>query len=183
MPHAPAAGHEGESPAPIDRFSECHVGIVRNLDALAQVPGLAQAAARARSQARQALDYFDQVIVDHHAEEEQALFPAVLQSAQPGEERDRLQAVIDRLVREHREVETLWKQIKPALRDIARGEDAANCHTAISALLQAYRAHAHYEEQVFLPASEDILGRNANHMKALGLALHLRHQSVGPSYL
>jgi len=40
-----------------------------------------------------------------------------------------------------------------------------------------YRAHAWFEEQEFLPLSQTILSRNPNHMAALGLSLHMRHQS------
>jgi hypothetical protein len=42
-------------------------------------------------------------------------------------------------------------------------------------LVSEYVAHARYEETDFLPAAEAILGRNDNHMAALGLSLHLRH--------
>jgi len=38
-----------------------------------------------------------------------------------------------------------------------------------------YSAHAEAEERVFLPLAEKILGRNSNHMAALGLSLHMRH--------
>ncbi len=37
---------------------------------------------------------------------------------------------------------------------------------------------ARCEELEFLPLSEQILGRNGNHMAALGLSLHMRHQPV-----
>lgn len=42
-------------------------------------------------------------------------------------------------------------------------------------LVDSYHVHARYEEGVFLPLSTTILGRNANHMTAIGLSLHLRH--------
>ncbi|MEZ5652848.1 MAG: hypothetical protein R3E87_20115 [Burkholderiaceae bacterium] len=42
-------------------------------------------------------------------------------------------------------------------------------------LIDAYLAHARFEEQEFLPLSELILNRDGNHMAALGLALHARH--------
>ena len=41
-----------------------------------------------------------------------------------------------------------------------------------------YRAHAAFEEKEFLPLSQTILGRNSNHMAALGLSLHMRHTPV-----
>ena len=42
-------------------------------------------------------------------------------------------------------------------------------------LVASYRGHASYEEAVFLPLSQQILSRNANHMAALGMSLHMRH--------
>ena len=50
-------------------------------------------------------------------------------------------------------------------------------------LVSDYRAHAHYEELVFLPAAQSILGRNANHLAALGLSLHLRHARPVVGYI
>ena len=41
--------------------------------------------------------------------------------------------------------------------------------------MHSYRNHARYEEEVFLPLSQAILGRNSNHLAALGMSLHLRH--------
>ena len=48
---------------------------------------------------------------------------------------------------------------------------------ALQAMVQRYQAHAKLEEQVFLPLAQTILGRNGNHMAALGLSLHMRHQN------
>jgi hypothetical protein len=47
----------------------------------------------------------------------------------------------------------------------------------------AYNAHANYEETEFLPLAETILGRNANHMAALGLSLHMRHTPIPYGYI
>ena len=47
--------------------------------------------------------------------------------------------------------------------------------TAVQELVQAYTAHARFEEEQFLPQAQAILSRNGNHMEALGLSLHHRH--------
>ena len=39
----------------------------------------------------------------------------------------------------------------------------------------SYQAHARYEEEVFLPLSQTILGRNSDHLAALGVSMHMRH--------
>ena len=42
-----------------------------------------------------------------------------------------------------------------------------------------YKAHARFEEQQFLPLSKTILGRNGDHMAALGVSLHMRRALPG----
>jgi hemerythrin-like domain-containing protein len=161
--------------APIDDFSQCHVGIVRKLAQLAELPALLEPAARAREIAEQSLAFFREAIFEHHLDEERELFPAVLASAEPGEERERVQAMAQRLTEEHRQLERLWKSLEAGLKKVAKGQFAGVEVAAIAPLVAQYRAHAEYEEQAFLPLAQSILGRNDNHMAALGMSLHIRH--------
>jgi hemerythrin-like domain-containing protein len=161
--------------APVQEFSNCHVGIVAQLDKLALLPELARAAEQARQIAGSLRSFVREVVLAHHAEEEQELFPAVLASAQPGAERDELTAIIGRLAREHRQVESQFHALDAALHDLARGRDATLDAKAVAALVDAYRGHAAFEEAHFLPRARDILARNDNHMAALGMSLHARH--------
>lgn len=161
--------------SPIDNFSQCHSGILSHLDALGELPALLDPAARARQIAQDTLAFFRKVVYEHHSEEERELFPAVLASAQPGDERAYVQNIVDRLTLEHRQVEHAWELIEPELKQVAKGHDSGLGPLAVSMLVATYRAHAQYEEQVFLPLSQTILSRNSNHMAALGLSLHLRH--------
>lgn len=166
---------------PLNAFSQCHAGIIAQLQALAELPALMAAAARARSVAEESLRVFRHAVFEHHAEEESELFPAVLRSAHPGEERDRAQAMVDRLTQEHRALEALWHRIEPAVSAGARGKPADVAAAELDELVRSYGAHARFEEAEFLPLAEIILGRNSNHMAALGLSLHMRHapQPVG----
>ncbi len=160
---------------PIQDFSQCHVGIVKKLDMLGELPALLEPAARAREIAEKAVDFFREAIFEHHLDEERELFPAVLASAEPGAERDRVQGIVKRLTDEHRELEGVWKRLEPSLKKVAKGQGAEVDVGAIQRLVTHYQAHARYEEAEFLPLSQTILGRNANHMAALGLSLHMRH--------
>jgi len=160
---------------PIENFSQCHVGIVAHLAELARLPALLQPAADARKIAAQTLKFFRDAVFEHHQEEERELFPAVLASAAAGAERQSVQLIVERLVREHREVESAWKQLEPRLKSIAKGQDGDLDAVAVAALVARYQAHATYEEENFLPLSQQILGRNGNHLAALGTSLHLRH--------
>ena len=161
--------------APIQDFSQCHIGIVKKLDLLAELPGLLAPAARAREIAGIAVDFFREAIFEHHLDEERDLFPAVLLHAEKGNESDTVKAIIKRLTDEHRELEEVWKRLESDLKKVAKGQ-ASDVNVAdIQRLVVQYSAHAQYEETEFLPLSQTILGRNANHMAALGLSLHTRH--------
>lgn len=160
---------------PLDTFSLCHAGILEHLANFGQLPAMLEPARRAREIAAEMLGFFRHAVYEHHADEERELFPAVLASATPGDERDYVQMITERLTREHRAVEAAWTRLEPELKLVAKGQDSLIEPLAITLLVSTYRAHATYEEQVFLPLAEAILSRNANHMAALGVSLHLRH--------
>jgi hypothetical protein len=168
---------------PLDAFSQCHAGITTRLEALGDLPRLAQAAAQARSVASAALALFQDAVLDHHADEENELFPAVLRSAEPGEEKQRVAAMVRRLTDEHRAVEALWRRLEPAVRAAAKGAEMPLDAAELQELVARYAAHASYEEQEFLPLAQEILGRNGNHMAALGLSLHMRHAPPVVGYI
>lgn len=175
MDMPPALPPHAADDAPVQEFSNCHVGIVAELEKLALLPVLAEAAYQARQIAAGLRSFLRDVVLVHHAEEEQELFAAVLASAQPGAEREEVQAMIGRLAREHRDIEARFSALDDALHDVARGRDATVDAKAVAALVAQYRSHAAFEESHFLPRARDILGRNDNHMAALGLSLHARH--------
>lgn len=166
---------EERNDAPITNFSNCHVGILSHLSALGDLPALLAPAARARKIAEESLGFFSDAVYEHHAEEERELFPAVLASAAPGDELARVQAMVERLTREHRQVEAAWTRLAPHLKQIAKGQPAELDTAALEALVRDYSAHAAIEEAEFLPLCHTILSRNSNHMAALGLSLHMRH--------
>lgn len=174
-----AVNHAAECPVslevPLAGFSHCHLCILSQLQAFAELPALQAAAAQSRNVATKTLALFKYAVYGHFADEENELFPAVLRSAVQGEEADRAQTMVKRLTTEHREIESLWKQLEPAVKAIAQAKSADLELEAVEALMQAFLAHANFEEQQFLPLAETILARNGNHMAALGLALHLRH--------
>lgn len=161
--------------APIQDFSQCHAGIVKKLHMLGELPALLAPAARAVQVAERSISFFREAIFEHHLDEERELFPVVLSHAQKGDEYDRVKGMVKRLTDEHRELETLWKRIETGLKKVAKGRFDEVDEQDVQRLVAQYLAHAQYEEDEFLPLSASILGRNANHMAALGLSLHMRH--------
>jgi len=158
----------------VDEFSSCHEGILAELQSLSELPALLEPAARARHIAAQALVFFEKVVLEHHGREEAELFPAVLSSATAGAERDQVHHIEQRLRDDHRSIEAEWAALQPQLKRVAKGQDAALDAARVADLVARYRNHAGYEEKVFLPLAKDVLGRDDNHMAALGLSLHLR---------
>lgn len=164
-----------DTDAPIGHFSHCHVGILAQLSRMNELPALLAPAALARKTAAQSITFFGKGMYEHHKEEEQELFPAVRSSAHAGPERLRVEGLIAQLTAGHRALEALWERLSPGLNKVARGQDAQLDEAALGQLVQQYRQHALLEENEFLPLAETILGRNSNHMAALGLSLHMRH--------
>lgn len=159
----------------IDDFSQCHTGIFKKLDMLAELPALLEPAARAREVAGNAVEFFREAIFEHHLDEERELFPVVLGHAQKGDEFNQVKAMVERLTHEHRELEAVWKRLESSLKTVAKGHASDVRVSDIDLLVQHYRTHAEFEEQQFLPLAQTVLGRNSNVMAALGLSLHMRH--------
>ena len=161
--------------APIDDFSQCHAGIFKKLDMLAELPALLEPVRRAREIAEKSLEFFREAIFEHHLDEERELFPAVLAHAEKGDEAARVKAMVDQLTSEHRELEAIWKRLESVLKSVMKGQDADLHGATIEQLVSRYRAHASFEETQFLPLAQTVLGRNSNVMAALGMSLHMRH--------
>lgn len=171
-----------ESDNPLDDFSGCHEGIIENfrqLQQLVELTGQAEMSSEIRQLANKLLTFFKEVVVEHHAEEEQELFTAVMDSALKGAEADQAKTCIDQLVAEHRQLESMWASIEPDIRRLSRGKVAKLDREQAQQLAQKYLAHAQFEEQFFLPLSARILSKND--LSALGLSLHMRHQDSSVS--
>jgi hypothetical protein len=172
-----------EHDSPLEGFSQCHDGILSRLEAFAELPALVSAADRARRIAQATLELFEPAVLEHHRDEERELFPAVERSAVPGVEVDWAQALSQRLTRDHRAIEALWKRLKPQVKEAAAGKAMVLDVDAVAELVRLYTAHARFEEDHYLPFAHDILGRNENHLAALAVSLHMRHTPEPVGYI
>lgn len=163
---------------PIQDFSDCHAGIVNMMNDLADLSRQRNPASQRREVAGRTLNFFRDVVTTHHNEEEAKLFPAVLADAAAGDERSKVETLVNRLVGKHRRLEGLFAGLSPALSAIKDGGDVSLDSAAVATLVDEYLAHARFEEEVLLPLAQTILGRNSDHMAALGLSLHIRHASI-----
>ena len=171
------------SDAPLLNFSNCHVGILSHLKSFGELPALMEPAAKARKIAEETLSFFPDAVFEHHAEEERELFPAVLASAMEGQELDRIKVMVDQLTAEHRAIEAAWARLAPELKKVAKGHASELNSAGVEHLVRSYQAHATFEEVQFLPQAHIILGRNSNHMAALGLSLHMRQTPIRVGFI
>ena len=171
----PSTESASSGDTPLTNFSNCHSDIISHLDVFNEIPSATRSAAKAEKIAQDTLEFFRKTVFDHHAEEERDLFPAVLDNAQAGEERNTAQSMIDRLKSDHRAIEALWATVEPGLVKLSKGHIVEIGDEPVAQLVSQYKAHAKMEESDFLPLAEKILGRNDAKMADLGLALHTRH--------
>ncbi|MBT0962968.1 hemerythrin domain-containing protein [Denitromonas iodatirespirans] len=174
---------QNASDTPVGMFSNCHQGIVTQLEALASLPARAEAAIETRRMASALLAFFDDVLENHHTDEEQDLFPAVLRVAEAGSEADQANALVRQLTEEHRNLEKQWLALRSPLKQIAKGAAVPLDAAAVGRLVAGYQAHAKLEEDQFLPLAMHVLQRESNEMAALGLSLHIRHLKNLPGYV
>lgn len=161
--------------APLAEFKDCHAGIVKNLNQLAELPALLAPAELARKNAQNALAFFDKVLYDHHSDEEKDLFPMVELSCASEAERNEVRAITESLIKQHRELEELWGRLAIELKKIVRGKAHDLNIADLETMVESYKSHASYEEAAYLPLAKELLGRNDANKAALALSLHLHH--------
>jgi hemerythrin-like domain-containing protein len=170
---------------PLNEFSGCHEGIFdnfRKLLVMLEMLGNPSRADEVRVMAKAQLGFFKEVVLEHHSEEEQELFTAVMDSASAGQEADQAKEYIDRLVSEHRDLEAMWASIENDIRRLSKGKPAELDREIAEKLAHDYLDHATFEEQYFLPLSAKILSKND--LSALGMSLHMRHLDENvPNYI
>lgn len=162
---------------PVRNFCGSHARIFGGLDQLRGVAALADAARAARQAAQAMIALFDEGVPRHHEDEEKELFVAVLRSARGTADEAHVDELVSRLTAEHRRVERLWSELRPAMRAVAAGKDHdhPNFARATEELAHAYCEHACLEEEAFLPLADRVLARNPHHLEALDVSLHIRH--------
>ena len=170
--------------APLRQFRGSHDAILQGLREMRGLPALAAAVQRARTCSDDLLRLFDRTVLPHHRDEEEELFPAVLRSCRDAAERERVQTFVHRLTGDHRRIEQLWEQVRPAVVHTAAGKAHGEAFTAnVEELVRLYGEHVQCEEDEFLPLAGEILARNPNHVAALDLSLHLRHAPLPRAYV
>lgn len=167
---AKSAGFE----VPLEMLAACHGRVEAQCATLARlVEHLARvgADADARQAAAAIRRYFNTAAVHHHADEEQDLFPALIE-AMAGSDAVCIRQMTERLRAEHRKLEVLWSRVDAALRAVEAGDARALDAEAAREFSQAYGAHIAYEESELLPMAARLLGDAE--LDAIGRAMRQR---------
>jgi hemerythrin-like domain-containing protein len=161
-------------------LSACHGRVERQCATLRRlVPHLAArgADAQARTAAANVMRYFDTSAKHHHADEEEDLFPALIESM-AASDAVCLHGLIDGLKADHRALEAAWRRLRPVLERIAAGEPAPLDAAAVEALVGLYERHIAREESELLPMAARLLGEHE--LAGIGRAMRARRGIVEP---
>lgn len=167
---APAAGFE----APLEMLAACHARIEAQCDTLRRLAAHVArhgSDAQAQTAAANAMRYFDTAAVQHHADEERDLLPALLE-AMAGSDAVCIRGMAERLSAEHRRMEASWARLREPLARIAAGAARKLPAAQVDAFIDAYAAHLAYEEAELLPLAARLL--DDTQLDAIGRAMRGR---------
>lgn len=167
---SPAVGFE----VPLEMLSACHGRVERQCQTLQRlVPHLAANGPdqAARDAAKSILLYFDTSAKHHHADEEEDLFPALLQAV-PASGMAALRELIDALCAQHRELEQVWGRIRWKLEGIWLGIGPELGADEVAEMVDLYQRHIAREEDELLPLAARLL--DDSQLDGVGRAMRLR---------
>lgn len=159
---------------PLEMLSACHIRIQHQCDVLQRLAKHIKTHGSdesAQSAAKSIMRYFDTAAVDHHADEEDDLFPALLESV-AGSDPVCIRQLIDRLCREHRQLEAAWRQLRKKLLLIASATDTLLSQDDVDAFVSLYNSHIDTEENELLPMANRLLGQHD--IERIGRAMRQR---------
>lgn len=140
---------------PIEMLKACHERIAAQCETLeklvAHLP-LHGPDLQAQQAARNVMRYFDVAGPHHHADEEQDLFPMLIDidDRMDSPIRERITALRD----EHRSLDAAWARLRAVLADIAEEKRVPLDEELVAAFVGAYRSHIAQEERDILPFAQ-----------------------------
>lgn len=163
-----SASSASDDERPLELLYACHERVRRFTATTGRLAGHVRAHgadAEAREAASNVLRYFDLALPNHHADEEEDVFPALrrLGDAQ-------LDQAIDDLLAQHETLGAAWGDVRPWLAGIAEGKPADAPPSVLPAFVADYPAHAEFEERAVFSALSrlpaDVIDAIAQRMRA-----------------
>jgi hemerythrin-like domain-containing protein len=172
---SPAAGTE----APLAMMATCHERLAKQCATLRRLlPHVAEHGADAQAQeaAQAVMRYFDRASPQHHADEEQDLFPALLESM-AGSDAVCIRELTEGLAADHRQLQSAWEKLRGPLARLAAGEAAALPNEEVEAFVALNETHGAREDQELLPMAARLLDDAA--LARIGDAMRARRGITG----
>lgn len=145
--------HLFEAPAgfddPLQMLLGCHRRIERQLETLKRLRAHVESRgvdAEASAAAQSVLQYFHSAAANHHADEEQDLFPLLEARIDDPGEQARFKAYRERLEEDHRALESAWSRLRKPLEGIGDGLTRTLPSAEVQAFVDAYANHILTEE-------------------------------------
>ncbi len=173
---APAVGFE----VPLEMLAACHGRVQSQCATLLRlVPHwVVNGADRAAREAATAvMRYFDTAARHHHEDEEQDLFPALIDSM-AGSDAVCLRELTAALCADHRVLEARWRALRVLLALVAEGRAATLNAASIEAFVDGYEQHIAREEAELLPLAARLL--SDAELDRLGRSMRARRGLVTP---
>lgn len=167
---APAVGFE----VPLEMLAACHGRVQQQCDTLLRLCVHLQRHGSdrpAQEAARAVLRYFDTAARHHHEDEEQDLFPALLESM-AGSDAVCLRELTASLCADHRALEQRWSVLRQRLQQVSEGSASTLADADAPGFVQRYAQHIAREESELLPMAARLLG--AAELDRIGLAMRAR---------
>ncbi len=111
---------------------------------------------QARSAAQTVLTYFDVYGPQDSIDEEQDLFPALLESM-AGSDAVCLREITSGMAQEHRTLESMWDRLRKPLATIASGQGGSLDGAEVEAFVNLYHSHIEREQSELLPMAARLL--------------------------
>ncbi len=152
---APSASPEG----PLEMLARLHARTLQQCATLRRLV-LYLAECGCDEQARRAgetvLRYFDTVPAQYYRDEEEDLFPALLESM-AGSDPVCLRELTSGMAQQHRTLKTLWAQLRQPLADIASGHGSLLDSAQVEAFVTLHHSHVEREQSELLPMAARLL--------------------------
>lgn len=171
----PAVGFE----VPLEMLAACHGRVQHQCETLLRLVTHLQTHGSdrpAQEAAVAVMRYFDTAARHHHEDEEQDLFPALLESM-AGSDAVCLRELTATLCNDHRALERRWAGLRQRLLQVSEGNAAALDDGDVAGFVQRYEQHIAREEAELLPMAVRLL--SDVELDRIGLAMRMR-RGVGP---
>lgn len=145
---------------PIEMLDHCHQRIRRSCDLLLRIAERIRSHGgddEARDAALTVMRFFDSAGADHHRDEEDDLFPALVHHA-PSLELNAVRCLVFTLSAQHAQLDTMWAAMRTHLVAIAGRRDTDLTVELAQSFAAATELHIATEEAQLLPLARRVLG-------------------------